>query len=236
MVWNNEKDIMLMREMLGQDIFVHKAGSRERGNIWQLIATTLNSLEGFTVTSRSCRDHFLAISRKYTVQNNKDERLTGVGGDELGEFETLIGDLIQQSKESDEKIQNDAENKNADRETAIEMRKTAMERIGQTRKRECCSDSSSARSEDNKFDKKTRRNSSDTLDFLREKLVADKAQHAAEQESKQQERQQFNNILQTFQNSMQQQQEQSNQAQQQILMLMNQQQQLMQLFMNNGKK
>ena len=42
MSWTEEKDILLMREMAAQGIFQFKTGSKERGNIWQAIASNLN--------------------------------------------------------------------------------------------------------------------------------------------------------------------------------------------------
>lgn len=37
MNWTEDKDILLLKEMGGQGIFHYKAGSRERGAVWQVI-------------------------------------------------------------------------------------------------------------------------------------------------------------------------------------------------------
>ena len=67
MSWTEEKDILLMREMAAQGIFQFKIGSKERGNIWQAIASNLNGNKDLFsyVSSRGCRDRFTLISRRY---------------------------------------------------------------------------------------------------------------------------------------------------------------------------
>lgn len=59
MNWTEEKDIILVKEMGGQEIFHYKAGSRERGAVWQVIASNLNCHKDlFDVTARVVRDRF----------------------------------------------------------------------------------------------------------------------------------------------------------------------------------
>ena len=227
MTWYEEKDLTLMREILGSDIFSFKAGSRERGNAWQHIAETLNLLEGFVVTSRSVRDHFTTISKKYIAQARKQEGATGLGGEEPTEYETLIEEIIELSKESDLKYINDTGVKKSeqdDKQKAIDMRQTAMERFGQTKKRESSENSSDLN------EKRPRRSSNDTIEFLREKMAADDAAKKEQRELERSKQDQFSTILETFQNHIQSQSEQSNQLQQQILLMMQQQQQQMQLL------
>ena len=38
MTWAEKKDLLLMREMGAPGVFHYKTGSRERGNVWQIIA------------------------------------------------------------------------------------------------------------------------------------------------------------------------------------------------------
>ena len=59
MNWTEDKDILLLKEMGGQGIFHYKAGSRERGAVWQVIASNLNCHKDFfEVTARGVRDRF----------------------------------------------------------------------------------------------------------------------------------------------------------------------------------
>ena len=72
MKWNEEKDLLLMREIAAKGIFQNKAGSRERGNIWQEIATNLNNYEEFVVTLRGVRDRFSVIMKSYKAKTRKE--------------------------------------------------------------------------------------------------------------------------------------------------------------------
>ena len=67
MQWNEERDILLLREMAGSGIFLKKSGSRERGNSWQNIAKNLNAYNDFIVTLRAVRDRFPNIMRLFTI-------------------------------------------------------------------------------------------------------------------------------------------------------------------------
>ena len=45
MEWTEEKDVFMLREMLGSNVFAHKKGSPARGLAWEAIVSTLNELE-----------------------------------------------------------------------------------------------------------------------------------------------------------------------------------------------
>ena len=45
MEWTEEKDVFMLREMLGSNVFAHKKGSPARGLAWEAIVSTLNGLE-----------------------------------------------------------------------------------------------------------------------------------------------------------------------------------------------
>ena len=71
MNWTEEKDIMLLKEMGGQGIFEYKAGSRERGAVWQVIASNLNCHKDlFDVTARGVRDRFKNLKALALVVKN----------------------------------------------------------------------------------------------------------------------------------------------------------------------
>ena len=82
-----------MREMASLGVFQHKFGSRERGPVWQQIAINLNGYPNFSVTLRSVRERFTTIMRKYKAKLRKNVQGTGLGGQELIEYETLLEDL-----------------------------------------------------------------------------------------------------------------------------------------------
>ena len=74
MQWNEGKDVLLMRDVLGKSVLVHKPSSQERGQEWQNIADTLNSLDEFHVTGRGIKDHIMKLIKKYRVLINKEKK------------------------------------------------------------------------------------------------------------------------------------------------------------------
>ena len=61
MLWNKDKDILMMRRMASKVIFESKSGSRERGAIWQNIANNLNNCKEFAVTAQSIQDYYIIL-------------------------------------------------------------------------------------------------------------------------------------------------------------------------------
>ncbi len=84
MVWTKEKESFLLREVAAEGALTHKLRSKERGTLWQTVAIKMNAL-GDEVTSRSVRDHYNNMSKKYWARMAREERSTGEGGSELTE-------------------------------------------------------------------------------------------------------------------------------------------------------
>ena len=219
------------------DIFSYKSGCRERGQVWQNIATILNSMDGYLVTLRSVRDRFSNHMRKYKVKNNKEIKSSGTGGEEPTEYVTLLEDLIELSDECDLKHELATEEKknsaDVEQKKAVEVRQLAMERMSETKKR------NNDENEEPTSSKRNRRSTSETIDFLRQKMAHDK-ELQEQKEAKRCEKinlqksqaDQTTNMLTTFQTNMQQQAIQHANQQRNILQLINQQQQQFQMFMN----
>ena len=72
MQWNDDKDVLLMREVLGKSVLILKPGSQERGQAWQRVADKLNALDGFHLTGRAVRDRIMTLIKKFKVKINKD--------------------------------------------------------------------------------------------------------------------------------------------------------------------
>ena len=170
MTWAENKDIFLMREMGAEGIFQYKAGSRERGNVWQVIANNLNQHEGFEVTARSVRDRFNTISRKHSIKTAKELKSTGEGGEEPSEHELLLEELMELNEDSERKISEQTQATkaaaDAERRKAVETRQKAMETMGESRKR-------LAEEKGEEREKKKRRTGGDTIAWLREKTKVD---------------------------------------------------------------
>ena len=172
MKWNEEKDLLLTREMAARGIFQNKAGSRERGNIWQEIATNLNNYEEFVVTLRGVRDRFSVIMKSYKAKTRKEVQGTGLAGEELTEYEMILEDLIERFEESDRNTEEESDKKRAkgkdDKEKAQDIRNKAMETFGDTRKRKELMEGGNEPK-----DKKCKRSSSDRYDIIYERKDGD---------------------------------------------------------------
>ena len=122
MQWNEEKDLILMGEMASLGVFQHKSGSREKGQVWQQIATNLNGYPNFSETPCAVRERFTTIMRKYKAKIRKEVQGTGLGGQELTEYETLPEDLIERYEESELKSEQEVADKKSmekDKQTAL---------------------------------------------------------------------------------------------------------------------
>lgn len=133
-MWNEKNDLIMLREVAADGLLRHKAGSRERGAGWQAVANNLSSslTSGSEVTSRAVRDHFTIIAKRYQAKVAKEERGTGLGGEELTEKEALLEELVDIRDETERRVEEEAGvrrgNAEVERSQALEMRERAMER------------------------------------------------------------------------------------------------------------
>ncbi|XP_046861466.1 uncharacterized protein LOC124454745 [Xenia sp. Carnegie-2017] len=135
MEWTDEHDLLLMREMMVSDLFQYKKGSPNRGLVWDSIVENLNKTEApvFTLKDkRSVRDRWSLLKAKFKQKMREEERASGIDVDELSEKESLIKELCQKEDSFLEvaSVQKQKENANA-----IDIRMTALERMGETCKR-----------------------------------------------------------------------------------------------------
>ena len=256
MVWSDEKDLDLLKEVAVEGVLKQRQKSRDKGAGWQKLADNLNFL-GFEITARSARDHFGMVSNKYKAKMAKEKRSTGEGRQELTERESLLEELIEISEETDMMMENeDAMNKQKrerEKSQAMEMRERAMEKFGNTRKR--------TTSDKDGEQVKKRRRSGDMFNWLSERIELGKEEKEQGRKEKKEEREdqkaqqmEFAQLVHTtqqqfsvqmklseqyLQHQMQQQQQQEQQQQQQFAMLqqqmmafMQQQQQQTQLLAN----
>ena len=64
MVWSKAKDLILLKEIAAEGVMLHRQRSRERGMQWQRVADNISGL-GPEVNSRSVRDHYNLMAKKY---------------------------------------------------------------------------------------------------------------------------------------------------------------------------
>ena len=63
----------MVRGMGAQEIFQSKQGSRERGSLWQIVASNLSNHGGLEVTARSVRDRFGILAKKQKLKTSKEK-------------------------------------------------------------------------------------------------------------------------------------------------------------------
>lgn len=168
MVWTHEHDIMLCRQILGVDVFNGtKKGTVKRSAKWSEVVEHLSTVEeiSFKVDNRAVRDRYNLLSTNYRRKLKKEEKASGIEV-EMNEVERALEELIEKEDAAEELRQEGKMKKltnEKDRGNAEDIRKKAMESLGETQKRK--SDESGGTTPG----KKTRSNGSDTIRYLKEK-------------------------------------------------------------------
>lgn len=139
MVWSEQKDLTLLKEIAAEGVLTKKEKSRERGSGWQTVAENLCPMFKVDLTSRSVRDHYTMVARKHKARLAIEERATGEGGEELTEKENLLEELMQIEEETEIQMEEEnvlrKETVEMEKAKGLEMRERAMECLGETRKR-----------------------------------------------------------------------------------------------------
>ena len=144
MTWTEEHDIMLCREILTEEPFNFKHGSREWGRCWDHIADTLNKVDQlkFNVDQRAVRDRFVKLEKAFKKKTREELRASGIAPNEPSELDQALEEIIekihfaeQQKEASCAEKQQEIEK---EKETAEAVRRRAMERLSESRAREGC--------------------------------------------------------------------------------------------------
>ena len=139
MMWTSENDVLLCREILVEEPFCFKIGTRERGQCWDRIASSLNTLGSprFWVDQRAVRDRYLKLERGFKRRKAEEERASGITPPEPTELDMAIRDIIERGEEVQHEVARGEESAiEKERETAESVRKRSMERLAETRARE----------------------------------------------------------------------------------------------------
>ena len=125
----------MCREVLDIEPYQFKLRSPERGKAWVAISSHLNttSCPKFRVTPRSVRDRYNLLTKKLQARLNTEEKASGIAVNN-SELDDLLEEIAAK-----EKLNNDDDDKKKSLEkekaAAEDMRKRALERVGQTTKR-----------------------------------------------------------------------------------------------------
>ena len=130
--------------------------------MWQKIADNLSSYSSpkFSVTKRAVRDRYGIISDKYKKKIRAEERASGIQVDET-ELGVLLEEVIERENLAEEECSEGKRKVESDKQKAVDIRKTAMESLSQTKKRKVGEEAADR--------KKSRRSGSEAIEYLREK-------------------------------------------------------------------
>ena len=97
-IWTNQHDILLCREILVEEPYGFKHGSHERGQCWDRIANALSKIEKprFMVDQRSVRDHFMKLEKNHKCKMAAEERASGIDPEHT-ELNEALQDIVERS-------------------------------------------------------------------------------------------------------------------------------------------
>lgn len=204
MEWKEEHDILLCREILVSQPFQFKERTVERGKIWDEIANRLNNCETvkFRVTKRSVRERFKLIKEKFKRKIREEENASGIDVEPASELEQALENICSMEDSFPTEGTESKQAKAADNKVkAEEIRKKAMESLGQTKAR-TASDEALAEPK-----KKKRRGGNESIEFLKEKSEQELEVRKAELKFKEKEQErlfeQQRGMMQLMQNQQQ---------------------------------
>ncbi|XP_065051516.1 DNA ligase 1-like isoform X2 [Rhopilema esculentum] len=137
MVWTNDHDRLLCREILIEEPFKSKVGSRQRGQRWDKVADNLNQQDRprFWVDQRAVRDRFLKLERGFKMLEEK--RASGLSPPERSEVEEAICEIIKRGDEAhNEMVKMGASMVEKDMESVDTTRKRLIDILTEAREKE----------------------------------------------------------------------------------------------------
>ena len=172
MVWTDVKDELLCGEILLCEPYKFKARTKERGNVWKIIANNLNIMadENFAVDQRAVRERFTLIAEKFEKKIKEQEKASGIAPPELSKLEQALEEIISRMKEAQHEVDANNSKIGDDKRKAEDVRQKALETFAQTKKRKSLGldDDETLTSS-----KRSRSAGTDTLIYLREKSEND---------------------------------------------------------------
>ena len=174
--------------------------------------------------------------KKFQVRLNREERASGTS-DDNPELDNLLEEILEKEKAAKEKLDNDDEDKKKslanEKAAAEDMRKRALERVGQTAKRKGKEEGPEA---EKSKSRKSRKSTGEAVEYLKER--ASKEIQLREQELEMRKKEQDSMSQREREKNEQQDKmlstmlKQHEQQQQTIMMLLNQQQQQSQALLS----
>ncbi len=183
MIWTDLHDEMLRREINVVDVFTGtKKGTVKRSEKWGEVVENLSAVRclHFKVDKLAVRDRYNLLHSTYQRKLKKEETASGVAV-EMTEVERAL-EFVMEKEDAAEQLQQEGKLKKAANEAekvnAEDIRKKAMESLGETQKRKSTESGITPM-------KKKRCNGSDTVRYLKKhKKMLDVEEKKLEMEEK----------------------------------------------------
>ena len=95
MVWDNEKDEYLCREMLLFEPYLHKPKTVARGNTWKAITAQLTAAPlSFEVDAQAVRERFGGLVERFKPKNREELVATDVSP-EQSQLDVALEEIVQ---------------------------------------------------------------------------------------------------------------------------------------------
>ena len=139
MLWSNDHDVLLCREVVNLNHFTAKKGSTPRSGMWDKFADVLNecTVHKFRVHKRTVRDHVEILVNKHKRKVRAEEKASGIAPDEPTELDNLLDTIIALEESADVQLQEVSAEKGekieSDRAKAEDVRLKAMEKLSETK-------------------------------------------------------------------------------------------------------
>lgn len=124
---------MMLREAVTSEPYNFKPKSSERGKVWESIAAYLNSLKTpeFRVTVRAVRDRYALLISRHKLKQRDKEKASGIDVPKPTELDTLLEEIREREKSTEEKSDALRNNKKAkdvkEKPAAEEIRQAAVQ-------------------------------------------------------------------------------------------------------------
>ena len=131
--WKRHHNILLLKEVLSLEPYRFKKGSKERGEIWNQLASNLNGIpdSGLNTTQRGVRTQYDKLIEDFVQKEREEKKATGIDAD-YDELDQLLNDTYERASDAAADLAKQAEEKEKaacdEKQQAEDIRTQAMER------------------------------------------------------------------------------------------------------------
>ena len=171
MVWTDKKDELFCREILLWEPYKFKVRTKERGNVWKIIANNLNIMaDKSAVDQCAARERFTLTAEKNEKKTKEQEKDSRIVPPELSELKQALKEIISRMKEAQHELDTNDSKIADDKRKVKDIQQKALKTFAQTKKRKSLGldDDETPTSS-----KRSRSASTDTLIYLRKKSEND---------------------------------------------------------------